>query len=216
MIEMSDFTNGLDEGFIRFSETPHALEKGRNIQIQSAVLLVAIQLCFVLIPFWPMRILLLLLMIPALVLSWRRWMDWRNTPFAVNPAHPLMELLSDKEAKVMIRLQDGRWELAGEFRYRLVEDDLLNGFNLVALNDHYSVFGYFTDEKSHSSSLRRTMALLNQSLALRDAHNGENDDIEDARKRESIDFGLLQREWPDEEDSEDALGPIAKKLKRQE
>ena len=60
------------------------------------------------------------------------------------------------------------------------------------------------------------MALLNQSLALRDAHNGENDDIEDARKRESIDFGLLQREWPDEEDSEDALGPIAKKLKRQE
>jgi hypothetical protein len=27
---------------------------------------------------------------------------------------------------------------------------------------------------------------------------------------------LLQRDWPDEEDSEDALGPIAKKLKRQE
>jgi hypothetical protein len=44
------------------------------------------------------------------------------------------------------------------------------------------------------------MALLNQSLALRDAHNGEQDNIEDARERESMDFGLLQRDWPDEED----------------
>lgn len=213
---MSDFTNGLDDGFIRFSETPQALLKGKNIQIQSAFLLIVIQLCFVFIPFWPIRILLLLLMIPVLALSWRRWMDWRNTPFAVNPAHPLMELLSDKEAKVMIRLQDGRWEPAGDYRYRLVEDDLLKGFNLIALDEQFSVFGYFTDEKSQSSSLRRTMALLNQSLALRDAHNGEDDDIEDARKRESMDFGLLQRDWPDEEDSQEALGPIAKKLKRQE
>ena len=213
---MSDFTNGLDDGFIRFSETPQALQKGRTIQFQSAALIIVIQLAFVLIPFWPIRILLLFLMIPALALSWRRWVDWSNTPFAVNPAHPLMELLSDKEAKVMIRLQDGRWEPAGEYRYRLVEDDLLKGFNLVALDDNYSIFGYFTDQKSQSASLRRTMALLNQSLALRDAHNGEQDTIEDARQRETMDFGLLQRDWPDEEDSQEALGPIAKKLKRQE
>jgi hypothetical protein len=155
-------------------------------------------------------------MILALVLSWRRWVDWSTTPFAVNPAHPLMELLSDKEAKVMIRLEDGRWEPAGEYRYRLVKDDLLKGFNLVALDDNYSIFGYFTDQKSQSASLRRTMALLNQSLALRDAHNGEQDNIEDARKRESMDFGLLKRDWPDEDDTQEALGPIAKKLKRQE
>ena len=213
---MSDFTNGLDDGFIRFSETPQALQKGRTIQFQSAALIIAIQLAFVLIPFWSIRILLLLLMIPALVLSWRRWVDWSNTPFAVNPAHPLMELLSDKEAMVMIRLQDGRWQLAGKYRYRLVEDDLLKGFNLVALDDNYSIFGYFTVKKTQSASLRRTMALLNQSLALRDAHNGEQDNIEDARERESMDFGLLQRDWPDEEDSHEALGPIAKKLKRQE
>ena len=53
--------------------------------------------------------------------------------------------------------------------------------------------------------------MLNQALGLRDAHNGEHDDIEDARDRESKDFGLLDRDWPDEEDSQDALGPIAKK-----
>ena len=213
---MSDFTNGLDDGFIRFSETPQAMQKGRNIQIQSAVLILVIQLFFFLIPFWPIRVFLAVLLVIIIALNWRRWVDWSTIPFAVNPAHPLMELSSDKKAKVMIRLHDGRWELAGEYRYRLVEDDLLKGFNLVMLDDKYSIFGYFTDEKSLSSSLRRTIALLNQSLALRDAHNGEHDDIEDARKRESIDFGLLEREWPDEEDSQDALGPIAKKLKGQE
>ena len=213
---MSDFTNGLDEGFIRFSETPQALRKGREIQIQSVVVIIAIQLLFILIPFWPLRTILSGLFLFVIGLSWRRWVDWSTTPFAVNPAHPLMELLSDKEAKVMIRLHDGRWELAGEYRYRLVEDDLLKGFNLVTLDDNYSIFGYFTDQKSQSSSLRRTMALLNQALALRDAHNGEADEIEDARKRESMDFGLLKREWPDDEDTQDALGPIAKKLKGQE
>ena len=56
---MSDFTNGLDDGFIRFSETPQALQKGRTIQFQSAAIIIVIQLGFVLIPFWPIRILLL-------------------------------------------------------------------------------------------------------------------------------------------------------------
>jgi len=213
---MRDFTKGLDDGFIRFSQTPQALQKGRTIHMQSAVLLITILLGFVLIPFWPIRIALLIFFLLAGIVSWRRWIDWNSTPFAVNPAHPLMELLSDKEAKVMIRLYDGRWESAGKYRYRLVEDDLLKGFNLIALDENYSIFGYFSDQKSQSPTLRRTMALLNQALALRDAHNGEEDQIEDARERESMDFGLLKRDWPDDEDLQEALGPIAKKLKGQE
>ena len=216
VIELGKFTDGLEEGFIRFSETPQALRKGRTIQIQSAGTILAIQLCFVLVPYWPIRGFLFILFLLALTMSWRRWSDWSNTPFAVNPSHPLMELLSDKEAKVSIRLHDGRWESAGEYRYRLVEDDLLKGFNLVALDDNYSIFGYLTEQRTQNYSLRRTMALLNQALALRDAHNGEHDEIEDARKRESIDSGLLQRDWPDDDDTKDALGPIAKKLKGQE
>ena len=60
------------------------------------------------------------------------------------------------------------------------------------------------------------MALLNQSLALRDAHNEVEDESEDARKRESMDYGLLDRDWPEEVELEDAAGPIAKKLMRQE
>lgn len=215
-IELTKFTDGLDDGFIRFSETPQALRKGRAIQIQSAVIILTIQLCFVFVPYWPVRGFLFILLLLTLMISWRRWVDWSTIPFAVNPAHPLMELLSDKEAKVSIRLHDGRWEPAGKYRYRLVEDDLMKGFNLVALDDNYSIFGYLTEQRSQNYSLRRTMALLNQALALRDAHNGEQDDIEDARKRESIDSGLLKRDWPDEDDTKDALGPIAKKLKGQE
>jgi len=98
----------------------------------------------------------------------------------------------------------------------LIADDLLSGYNLVALDDDYSILGYFTEAKSIDANLRRVMALLNQSLALRDAHNDVEDDIEDARQRETLDYGLLNRDWPEEMEMEDAAGPIAKKLKRQE
>ena len=39
-----------------------------------------------------------------------------------------MELDSDKEAEVMIRLHDGRWLKAGGDRYRLIRDDVLSGY----------------------------------------------------------------------------------------
>ena len=60
------------------------------------------------------------------------------------------------------------------------------------------------------------MALLNQALALRDAHNGVEDTIESARERETMDYGLLSRDWPEEVELEDAAGPIAKRLRGQE
>ena len=37
----------------------------------------------------------------------------------------MMELDSNKEAEVMIRLMDGQWVKAGQDRYRLIADDLL-------------------------------------------------------------------------------------------
>jgi hypothetical protein len=40
--------------------------------------------------------------------------------------------------------------------------------------------------------------------------------MEKARSRESLDYGLLERDWPDELELEDAVGPIAKKLRGQE
>ena len=163
-----------------------------------------------------MSLLLVVVFAAILVVGWREGRHWQRIPFAVNPSHPMMELDSNKQAEVMIRLQDGRWVLAGDNRYRLIQDDLLSGFNLVALDEDYTILGYFTEEKSIGANLRRTMALLNQSLALRDAHNQVEDEIEDARKRESMDYGLLDRDWPEDIELEDAAGPIAKKLMRQE
>ena len=42
------------------------------------------------------------------------------------------------------------------------------------------------------------------------------DEIEHARERESLDSGLLDRDWPEDIELEDAVGPIAKILKGQE
>jgi hypothetical protein len=210
------FEQGLPEHFIVFSQTPKAQEQSRRIFVQFAV--------FLLVPLFGILIggaslfgaVFFTLLLIILLFGLRQWQRWQTIPFAVNPSHPMMELDSTKVASVMIRLHDGRWVEAGNDRYRLINDDLLPGFNLVALDDDYTIFGYLTDQKVLNSHLRRVMALLNQSLALRDAHNEVEDDMEKARSRESLDYGLLERDWPDELELEDAVGPIAKKLRGQE
>ena len=44
---------------------------------------------------------------------------------------------------------------------------------------------------------------------MRDGVNGVLDPIDDARERENLDYGLLEREWLDEEELT-AEGPLAK------
>lgn len=213
---MMTFEDGLPDHFIVFSQTPKAQEHTRRIFVRFCLFLLLPLIGIVLVGTSFLSLILLGVFVVILVLGWSEWQNWQRIPFAVSPSHPMMELDSIKQAGVMIRLQDGRWVEAGENRYRLIQDDLLSGFNLVALDDDYTIFGYFTEEKTIGARLRRTMALLNQSLALRDAHNEVEDEIEDARKRESMDYGLLDRDWPEEMELEDAAGPIAKKLMRQE
>lgn len=213
---MSDFEDGLPNHFVIFSQTPKAQEHSRQLFMRFGAFLVVPILGIIIFQSLLLSGLLIGLFVLILFAGWKQFSEWKAIPFAVNPSHPMMELDSTKRAEVMIRLQDGRWVKAGDDRYRLITDDLLSGFNLVALDEDYTILGYFTEQKSINANLRRTMSLLNQSLALRDAHNDIEDDIEDARKRESLDYGLLQRDWPEEIEMEDAAGPIAKKLKRQE
>ncbi|MEC8588596.1 MAG: hypothetical protein VXY35_00400 [Candidatus Thermoplasmatota archaeon] len=213
---MMTFEDGLPDHFIVFSQTPKAQEHTRRIFARFCIFLLVPLICILLVGTSFLSLILFGVFVVILVIGWSEWQHWQRIPFAVNPSHPMMELDSIKQAEVMIRLQDGRWVEAGENRYRLIQDDLLSGFNLVALDEDYTIFGYFTEEKTIGARLRRTMALLNQSLALRDAHNEVEDEIEDARKRESMDYGLLDRDWPEEMELEDAAGPIAKKLMRQE
>ena len=210
------FDEGLPEHFIVFSQTPKAQEHTRQIFVRFCLFLILPLIGIVVFGNLFLSLILAVVFVVIFAIGWREWLLWQRLPFAVNPSHPMMELESNKQADVMIRLQDGRWVKAGDNRYRLIEDDLLSGFNLVALDEEYTILGYFSEEKTINTHLRRTMALLNQSLALRDAHNEVDDGIEEARKRESMDYGLLDRDWPEEMELEDAVGPIAKKLMRQE
>ena len=210
------FDEGLPEHFIVFSQTPKAQEHTRQIFVRFCLFLVLPLIGIVVFGNLFLSLILAVVFVVIFAIGWREWLLWQRLPFAVNPSHPMMELESNKQADVMIRLQDGRWVKAGDNRYRLIQDDLLSGFNLVALDEEYTILGYFSEEKTINTHLRRTMALLNQSLALRDAHNEVDDGIEEARKRESMDYGLLDRDWPEEMELEDAVGPIAKKLMRQE
>ena len=213
---MSRFEEGLPEHFVVFAQTPKAQDQSRRLFLRYAAFLMTPVLGIIVFRTIVLSLIFACAFAVLLGLGWREWKRWQQMPFAVNPPHPMMELDSDKDAEVMIRLMDGRWVKAGQDRYRLIADDLLSGFNLVATDDDYTILGFFTESKTIDSNLRRTMALLNQSLALRDAHNNLEDDIEHARQREGLDYGLLEREWPEEMELEDAAGPIAKKLMGQE
>ena len=57
------------------------------------------------------------------------------------------------------------------------------------------------------------MALLNQSLALRDAHNNLEDDDGKSSKAGIFGLWIAGTRLADEMEMEDAVGPIAKKLK---
>lgn len=210
---MSRFEDDLADHFVVFSQTPKAQDESRRLFLRYAAFLATPVLGIIIFRSLVVALAFVCLFLTLLFIGWKEWKRWQNIPFAVNPSHPMMELDSNKKAEVMIRLMDGQWVKAGQDRYRLIADDLRTGFNLVAMDDDFTILGYFTEAKAIDANLRRTMALLNQSLALRDAHNNLEDDIEEARKRESLDYGLLERDWPDEMEMEDAVGPIAKKLK---
>ena len=47
--------------------------------------------------------------------------------------------------------------------------------------------------------VKKQVVLINQAIALRDAVNGAEDTIEDAREREANDTGLLDRSWLEEQ-----------------
>ena len=60
----------------------------------------------------------------------------------------------------------------------------------------------------------KQVIIINQALSLRDVLNGDVDPIDDARERESLDYGLLEREWLDEEELT-VDGPLAKFINKE-
>ena len=137
-----------------------------------------------------------------------------NTPLAVNLNHPFIDDQPIGVAEVYIGLSDGKWVKPSRDRLKLAKDELLGGYNIVEDNENYTNIGHFSDSKNYKNLLMQ-VTLINQALSLRDAVNEVQDSIEDARTRESVDSGLLDREWMEEEEIE-ISGPISKIIGRSE
>ena len=101
----------------------------------------------------------------------------------------------------------------GEHRVRLVSDDLIGGYNLVEDHEDYKTIGHFSNSKKKNRLVKQVI-IINQALGLRDVVNGDGDPIDDARERESLDYGLLEREWLDEEELA-VDGPLAKFINKE-
>jgi hypothetical protein len=118
-----------------------------------------------------------------------------NVPLAVNMNHPFMSDAELGNAMVMVQFSDGTWADIGVGRVRLTTDELIGGALLIRDDDNYTGIGHFSNLEPSHPWLKRYVILINQAIALRDAVNGDEDTIEDARNRESIDYGLLERSW---------------------
>ena len=102
------FDEGLPEHFIVFSQTPKAQEHTRQIFVRFCLFLVLPIIGIVVFGNLFLSLILAIVFVVIFAIGWREWLLWQRLPFAVNPSHPMMELESNKQADVMIRLQDGR------------------------------------------------------------------------------------------------------------
>ena len=112
------------------------------------------------------------------------------------------------KAKVMVRLLNGNWIEPGKHRVRTIPEELLGGHNLVQDTDDYPVLGHFVSTNEKGPTLTRHLALINQAIALRDAVNNVPDPIEDAREREKLETGLLERSWLEDENEVEVESPL--------
>ena len=131
-----------------------------------------------------------------------------NTPLGVNLNHPFVDSEPIGDAVVSVYLSNGKWQELGDERVRLVQDELIKGYNLVKDNEDYTPIGHFS-KSSNVKRLQKQIIIINQALGLRDVVNGVEDTIELAREREHLDYGLLKRDWLEEEELE-VDGPLAK------
>ena len=204
---------GLSTDMLLFIETPVAqpLVKGRNLAMVGS-LGVAVLLFVVLRQFAFSGNLALLIAFTTLAVNatvvMLRYANNASTPLAVNLNHPFVDEEPLGQARVLIRLANGEWIDPGPHRVRTGPEELLGGYNLVQDTDDYPVLGHFVEKKDRNGTLARHLALINQAIALRDAVNEVPDPIEDARKREAMDTGLLERSWLEDEDEVQVESPL--------
>lgn len=127
--------------------------------------------------------------------------------------HPFIDDEPIGKALVYVQFSDKQWLEMGKHRVRLVNDELIGGYNLVEDHEDYKTIGHFSNSKK-KTHLMKQVIIINQALSLRDVVNGGDDPIDDARERENMDYGLLEREWLEEEELS-VDGPLAKFINKE-
>lgn len=210
---MVEEDSGLPTDMLRFIDTPVAqpLVKGRNTALLGSVVFAAV--LFVLLRLVAIStaiagLFAAITLMLNLIVVWLRFQSHASTPLAVNLNHPFMDTAPMGKARILVQMADGRWISPGKHRVRTVPDDLLGGFTLVQDTEDYPALGRFSNAKEMAGALSRHLAIINQAIALRDAVNDVPDPIEEARSRESMDYGLLERSWLEEEEAVEVESPL--------
>ena len=120
----------------------------------------------------------------------------RNTPLAVNDAHPWLDAEGSGDASVLLCTTSG-WKDVGEYNLQVVPRQLSRELVITQDDDGRTEFGMWLFSKSSEVEINLHLSLLRESVALRNMYNGSGDDFENARKNEGGDSGLLEREWLD-------------------
>lgn len=158
---------------------------------------------------------LFILIVPFLFILSTRYVRKKNSyPLAVNISHPFVDQDIGGIAKVLVQFHDGSWVDVGDIRVRHIRDELLGGWLLVEDEGEYPTIGYFSEENEKFVS--RSVVIINQALALRDGANNVKDTIDDARTRETIDSGLLERSWLEDEEGIEIETPMTRMFSKNE
>lgn len=158
---------------------------------------------------------LLILVVPFFWILSTKYVQKKNAyPLAVNICHPFVDQEIGGVAKVLVQFHDGTWVDVGDTRVRHIRDELRGGWLLVEDEGDYSPIGYFSEKNEKFVS--RSVVIINQALALRDGANNVKDTIDNARARESIDSGLLERSWLEDEEGIEIETPMTRMFSKNE
>lgn len=204
------------EGLVRFQELRLCLPYKRQLRLIFAVssIITLLGVSFIINSKMSFAFIgvIVLLCLSILLLLTPELFSVVKTPLAVNMNHPFFDDDPMGKASVFIQFSNQEWQELGAYRVRLVNDEMVGGFNLVEDNDDYKLIGHFSSSKKEGR-LARQVIIINQALSLRDGVNNEFDPIENAREREKMDYGILERDWLDEEELE-VEGPLAKLISK--
>ncbi len=218
---MSESTGGLSKGMIRFINTPIAepFARARTLGFASSAGISAL-IWGVLSAFTGSIAIAFSVAVVSFLVNavfvLNRYLGHASTPLAVNLNHPFMDQAPLGKAEVKVQLSNGSWIDPGSHRVKLIPDELFGGFNIVHDTLDFPVLGHFSEAKKRTPLITRHMALINQSIALRDAVNDVPDPIDEAREREKKESGLLERSWLEEEKEIEVESPLVSFFKREE